>query len=109
MQNAASHLGVKALALTAATDDEVNAAFASAPFSKGAGAMLVSSDPFFNSRGADSSRRPPAICCLRFTRSANMPAAGASSATDQTFPTAIATAASISAKFSEVRALQICR
>jgi putative ABC transport system substrate-binding protein len=48
-QEAASHFGVKAIALTAATDDEIDAAFASA-IQQGAGAMLVSSDPFFNSR-----------------------------------------------------------
>jgi putative tryptophan/tyrosine transport system substrate-binding protein len=49
VQEAASHLGVKAIVLTAATDDEVDAAFAGA-VQQGAGAMLVSSDPFFNSR-----------------------------------------------------------
>jgi putative ABC transport system substrate-binding protein len=40
---------VNAIALTATTDDEIDAAFASA-VGQGAGAMLVSSDPFFNSR-----------------------------------------------------------
>jgi len=49
VRNAADHLGVKAIALTAATDDEIDAAFGSA-VQQGAGAMLVSSDPFFNSR-----------------------------------------------------------
>jgi putative tryptophan/tyrosine transport system substrate-binding protein len=49
IQEAASHLGVKAIALIAATDEEIDAAFASA-VRQGAGAMLVSSDPFFNSR-----------------------------------------------------------
>jgi putative tryptophan/tyrosine transport system substrate-binding protein len=48
-QNAAVRLGLKAIALTAATDEEIDAAFASA-VQQGAGAMLVSSDPFFNSR-----------------------------------------------------------
>jgi putative tryptophan/tyrosine transport system substrate-binding protein len=49
VQETASHLGVKAVILTAATDDEIDAAFAGA-VQQGAGAMLVSSDPFFNSR-----------------------------------------------------------
>jgi ABC-type uncharacterized transport system substrate-binding protein len=49
VQETANHLGVKAVILTAATDDEIDAAFASA-VQQGAGAMLVSSDPFFNSR-----------------------------------------------------------
>jgi putative ABC transport system substrate-binding protein len=49
VQETAGHLGVKAVILTAATDDEIDAAFASA-VQQGAGAMLVSSDPFFNSR-----------------------------------------------------------
>jgi putative ABC transport system substrate-binding protein len=49
VQESASHLGVKATILTAATDDEIDAAFASAS-QQGVGALLVSSDPFFNSR-----------------------------------------------------------
>jgi putative ABC transport system substrate-binding protein len=49
IQEAARHLGISAIALTAGTDDEIDAAFAEAP-RQGAGAMLVSSDPFFNSR-----------------------------------------------------------
>jgi ABC-type uncharacterized transport system substrate-binding protein len=49
VQATATHLGVKAVVLTAATDDEIDAAFAAA-VQQGAGAMLVSSDPFFNSR-----------------------------------------------------------
>jgi putative ABC transport system substrate-binding protein len=49
IQNAAAHLGVKAILLSAASDDEINAAFASA-IGQGARAMLVGSDPFFNSR-----------------------------------------------------------
>ena len=49
VQNAAARLGLKAIALTAATDEEIDAAFAGA-MRQGAGAMLVSSDPFFNSR-----------------------------------------------------------
>jgi putative tryptophan/tyrosine transport system substrate-binding protein len=50
VQETASRLGVKAIALIATTDDEIDAAFASAA-RQGAGAMIVSSDPFFNSRG----------------------------------------------------------
>jgi putative tryptophan/tyrosine transport system substrate-binding protein len=49
VQEAANHLGVKPIVLTAATDDEIDAAFANAD-QQGAGAMLVGSDPFFNSR-----------------------------------------------------------
>jgi putative ABC transport system substrate-binding protein len=49
VQGAASRLGVKAIILTASTDDEIGAAFTSA-VAQGAGAMLVSSDPFLNSR-----------------------------------------------------------
>jgi putative tryptophan/tyrosine transport system substrate-binding protein len=49
IQEAARHLGISAIALTAGTDDEIDAAFAAAT-RQGAGAMLVSSDPFFNSR-----------------------------------------------------------
>jgi putative ABC transport system substrate-binding protein len=49
IQKAARHLGVSAIALAAATDDEIDAAFADAA-GQGAGAMLVGSDPFFNSR-----------------------------------------------------------
>ena len=49
VQESASHLGVKATALTAATDEEIDVAFASAG-RQGVGAMLVSNDPFFNSR-----------------------------------------------------------
>ena len=49
VQESASHLGIKAIALTAGTDDEIDAAFADAA-RQGAAAMLVSSDPFFNSR-----------------------------------------------------------
>jgi putative tryptophan/tyrosine transport system substrate-binding protein len=46
----AGRLGVTAVALTATTDDEIDAAFAGAE-RQGASALLVSSDPFFNSRG----------------------------------------------------------
>jgi putative tryptophan/tyrosine transport system substrate-binding protein len=49
LQASASHLGVRAIALTAGTDEEIDAAFARA-VEQGAGAMLLSSDPFFNSR-----------------------------------------------------------
>jgi putative tryptophan/tyrosine transport system substrate-binding protein len=49
IQNAATHLGVKAIPLSAVSDDEIEAAFASA-VRQGAHAMLVGSDPFFNSR-----------------------------------------------------------
>jgi putative ABC transport system substrate-binding protein len=49
IREAASHLGVKVIALIAGTDEEIDAAFAGA-VQQGAGAMLVSSDPFFNSR-----------------------------------------------------------
>jgi len=49
VQETANHLGVKAIVLTAGTDDEIDGAFASAT-RQGTGAMLVSSDPFFNSR-----------------------------------------------------------
>jgi putative ABC transport system substrate-binding protein len=48
-QEAARRLDVSAIALAARTDDEIDAAFAAAA-TQGAGAMLVSSDPFFNSR-----------------------------------------------------------
>lgn len=47
-KEAASSLGVTVIALTASTEDEINAAFAAA-VQRGARAMLVSSDPFFNS------------------------------------------------------------
>ena len=49
VQNAAAHLGIRAIPLSAASDDEIDAAFASA-VRQGAHAMLVGSDPFFNSR-----------------------------------------------------------
>jgi putative tryptophan/tyrosine transport system substrate-binding protein len=49
VQESANHLGVKAIVLTAATEAEIDAAFASAT-QQGAGAILLSSDPFFNSR-----------------------------------------------------------
>jgi putative tryptophan/tyrosine transport system substrate-binding protein len=49
VQESANHLGVKATILTSATEDEINAAFASAS-QQGVGAITVSSDPFFNSR-----------------------------------------------------------
>src|SRR5580692_6406823 len=49
VRGAASRLGVRTLILTASSDDEIGAAFASA-VAQGAGAMLVSSDPFLNSR-----------------------------------------------------------
>lgn len=49
IQAAAGNLGVNVVALGASTDDEIDAAFVSA-IRQGAGAMLVSSDPFFNSR-----------------------------------------------------------
>jgi putative ABC transport system substrate-binding protein len=44
-------LGLKSILLTAGDDDELAAAFASAK-QQGAGALLVASDPFFNSRSA---------------------------------------------------------
>jgi putative tryptophan/tyrosine transport system substrate-binding protein len=50
IQNAAAQLSVKAIPLSAGSDEEIDAAFAIAA-SQGAGAMLVGSDPFFNSRG----------------------------------------------------------
>jgi putative ABC transport system substrate-binding protein len=50
VQETAGRLGVTAVALTATTDDEIDAAFAGAE-RQGASALLVSSDPFFNSRG----------------------------------------------------------
>jgi putative ABC transport system substrate-binding protein len=49
VKDTAGHLGVKAIVLTATTDDEIGVAFADA-VRQGVGAMLVSSDPFFNSR-----------------------------------------------------------
>ncbi len=49
VRETASHLGVNAVILTAATDDEIDAAFAGA-VRQGAGAVLVGSDPLFNSR-----------------------------------------------------------
>ena len=49
VQESAGHLGIRAATLTAGTDDEIDAAFASAG-QQGVGAMLVSNDPFFNSR-----------------------------------------------------------
>jgi hypothetical protein len=64
VQDAASHLGVKPLALTATMDDEIDAAFASA-VQQGAGAMLVSGDPFFNSRSGRfiAGGRPLFVAC----------------------------------------------
>jgi putative ABC transport system substrate-binding protein len=50
VRETANRLGITAIVLTATTDDEIDAAFASAG-RQGAGALLVSSDPFFNSRG----------------------------------------------------------
>jgi putative tryptophan/tyrosine transport system substrate-binding protein len=49
VQNTASRLGVKSVMVSAGKDDEIDAAFASAVH-QGAGAMLVCTDPFFNSR-----------------------------------------------------------
>jgi putative ABC transport system substrate-binding protein len=49
VEEAARRLGVKAVVLAASTDEEIDAAFAGA-VQRGAGAMLVGSDPFFNSR-----------------------------------------------------------
>jgi putative ABC transport system substrate-binding protein len=49
LQETAGQLGLKAIPLTAATDDEIAAAFANGA-AQGAGALLVASDPFFNSR-----------------------------------------------------------
>ncbi len=51
VQESASHLGIQATALTAATDEEIDATFANAA-RQGIQAMLVSNDPFFNSRSA---------------------------------------------------------
>jgi putative tryptophan/tyrosine transport system substrate-binding protein len=49
VQGTASRLGVKSIMVAAGTDAEINAAFASAK-QQGAGALLVGTDPFFNSR-----------------------------------------------------------
>lgn len=49
VQQSAGQLGVKPVMFSARTDAEIAAAFASAA-QQGAGAMLVASDPFFNSR-----------------------------------------------------------
>jgi putative ABC transport system substrate-binding protein len=49
IQNAAAHLRVQEIPLTAVRDDEIDAAFATAA-KQGVGAILVASDPFFNSR-----------------------------------------------------------
>src|SRR5947209_6829095 len=49
VQETASSLGLKSILLSAGDDDELAAGFASAK-QQGAGAMLVASDPFFNSR-----------------------------------------------------------
>ena len=49
VQGTASRLGVKAIMLTAGTDDEIDMAFAGA-VRQNAGALLVGTDPFFNSR-----------------------------------------------------------
>jgi len=49
VQEKASSLGLKSILLSASDDDELAAGFASAK-QQGAGAMLVASDPFFNSR-----------------------------------------------------------
>lgn len=49
VQQTARRLGITAIALTATTDDEIDAAFANAD-RQGASALLVNSDPFFNSR-----------------------------------------------------------
>jgi putative tryptophan/tyrosine transport system substrate-binding protein len=50
VRGAASRLGVRAIILTASTEDEIGAAFANAA-QQGAGALLVGTDPFLNSRG----------------------------------------------------------
>jgi putative ABC transport system substrate-binding protein len=49
IHESAGHLGVKSIVLAAATDEELDAVFAGAS-QQGVGAILVSSDPFFNSR-----------------------------------------------------------
>jgi putative ABC transport system substrate-binding protein len=49
VRETAGSLGLKSILLTAGDDDELAAAFASAK-QQGAGALLVASDPFFNSR-----------------------------------------------------------
>ncbi|MEA2836529.1 MAG: hypothetical protein QOD89_1079 [Bradyrhizobium sp.] len=51
VRKAASSLGLKSILLTAGDEDELAAGFASAK-QQGAGALLVASDPFFNSRSA---------------------------------------------------------
>jgi putative ABC transport system substrate-binding protein len=48
-REAAEHLGVKAIVLSPGTEDEIDEAFASLA-AQGAGALLVGTDPFFNSR-----------------------------------------------------------
>jgi putative ABC transport system substrate-binding protein len=48
VQETASSLGLKSILLAASDEDELSAAFASAK-QQGAGALLVASDPFFNS------------------------------------------------------------
>jgi putative tryptophan/tyrosine transport system substrate-binding protein len=49
VQETAGQLGLKAIPLTATSDDEITAAFTDGT-TQGAGAFLVASDPFFNSR-----------------------------------------------------------
>ncbi len=49
IQVAAAHLKVKAISLSAVSDEEIDAAFVTAA-RQDAGAMLVGSDPFFNSQ-----------------------------------------------------------
>jgi putative ABC transport system substrate-binding protein len=51
VRKTAGSLGLKSILLTAGDDDELAAAFTSAK-QQGAGALLVASDPFFNSRSA---------------------------------------------------------
>lgn len=50
VQETAGSLGLKSILLAASDEDELAAAFASAK-QQGAGALLVASDPFFNSHG----------------------------------------------------------
>jgi putative ABC transport system substrate-binding protein len=63
VQETATSLGLKCILLNAGTDEAIAAAFTSG-LSQGAGAFLVASDPFFNSRAgrfvalADQSRIP---------------------------------------------------
>ena len=51
VRETASNIGLKSILLAAGDDEELAAGFASAK-QQGAGAMLVASDPFFNSRSA---------------------------------------------------------